>query len=151
MQGRIRSKRDVQLQALCSSELLWVSPTDAIREAIRLLLKSGHTGLPVLVENEVVGIISLSDIVKAYHNGLKPDETKAEEIMSKDVIIKLNPEMNFEEALNTLRSFRVRRAPIVQHGIVVGFVTKDGINDAYDLILHMQQDNEQESAMRRAG
>ncbi|HWO41335.1 MAG TPA: CBS domain-containing protein [Candidatus Eisenbacteria bacterium] len=55
-----------KVQSAMTSEVITVSPETPIEEAARLLLKQKIGALPVLERNELVGIISTSDILRAF-------------------------------------------------------------------------------------
>ena len=55
-----------KVQSAMTSELITVSPRMPLEEAARLLLIHKIGALPVLDENELVGIISTSDILQAF-------------------------------------------------------------------------------------
>src|SRR5918912_563914 len=52
--------------AAMSEEPLTVSPLTAVEEATRLLLRQQIGGLPVIAEGKLVGIITTSDVLRAF-------------------------------------------------------------------------------------
>jgi len=55
-----------KVQSAMTSDVITVSPETPIEEAARLLIKQKIGALPVLDRNELVGIISTSDILRAF-------------------------------------------------------------------------------------
>lgn len=147
------SKEHVQLFVMLNDEdrkICSVEPQEKIRDALEVVIGHGFTGLPVVKYGEVKGVISLWDLVRAYNDGLDPEKVNAEEIMSSDEIVFLTPETTLQEALNILRKNRIHRAPVIKDGVLHGFVTKDGINDWFDMAVETGIILDQESHMGRA-
>ncbi len=67
-----------------SKKLITLSPKQTLREAANLLFKKRIRGAPVIEDNKIVGIITTTDIAKAYSDGdLK---AKVEDYMKRHVV-----------------------------------------------------------------
>jgi CBS domain-containing protein len=57
-----RNPQETRLGAICSAELLTVSPDQTVAEAIQLMRSRAVRRLPVVAKDDVVGIVSLADL-----------------------------------------------------------------------------------------
>lgn len=62
---------DTAIGLMMTREVLTVSPRSSIQEAARLLVESEVEGLPVVDSQKLVGIITRSDVLKAF-SGVEP-------------------------------------------------------------------------------
>lgn len=126
-------------------EVITVSPETSVEEIAFLLLKHNISGVPVVEEDKVVGVISEADllykkklptsIVYLYQHGnyLKQEElaeedkkiraTKAKEVMSKDVI-SVSPETPVTEIVSIMEEKGVKRVLVMEGDKLVGIVSK---------------------------
>jgi tRNA nucleotidyltransferase (CCA-adding enzyme) len=63
---RARVKPPATASAIMSSPVKTITPTTVIEEAGRIMLRYGHSGLPVLKGEQVVGVISRRDVEKVF-------------------------------------------------------------------------------------
>lgn len=108
----------------------------SIHEANRIMLRYGHTGMPVIDEEKrISGIISRTDIEKAMNHGLGHAPLKA--FMSHDVVT-IEPVTSLNEINELLVTHNIGRLPVVEDGHLTGIVTRTdllkylhGFNTAY--------------------
>jgi CBS domain-containing protein len=60
-----RTSRDTLVSEIMSSDVKTVAPTASIEECMGLMTERHIRHLPVLVDNELVGVVSIGDVVKA--------------------------------------------------------------------------------------
>ncbi|HHV65819.1 MAG TPA: CBS domain-containing protein [Peptococcaceae bacterium] len=101
-----------------------VTPETTMGEANQLLLKYGHTGLPVVENNSLVGIISRRDVEKAVKHGLEHAPVKG--FMTKEVIT-AHPEQSWEEIQELMVLHDIGRLPVVENGCLVGIVSRSDV------------------------
>jgi len=101
-----------------------VSPETTIGEVSELLLKYGHTGLPVVKDNSLVGIISRRDVDKALKHGLKHAPVKG--FMTRDVIF-VDPDQSWEEVQKLMVEHDIGRLPVVKDNRLVGIVSRSDV------------------------
>lgn len=77
LQGR--SSRETQVEQVMSSPLITVAPTDPCRTAMEMMTERRCRHLPVLDGDDMVGIVSLGDLVKYM---LSEKEAEVEQLSS---------------------------------------------------------------------
>lgn len=122
----------VQVGDLMSFPVISIKPGAAMREAARKLRDSGCTGLPVMDDGSLVGILSRRDFKRVRNEGQLHFPVKA--FMSTDV-----KTIGLGESPVTAAKFMVKhdigRLPVVQDGRVIGIVTRsDAMRYFYDLL-----------------
>src|SRR5262249_28730229 len=87
-------------------------------------MKEEDTGaIPVLDEDELVGIITDRDIVvRCIAEGKDATETNVEDILSEDLVT-IEPDADVEEAARLMSERQIRRLPVVEDGMLVGVVS----------------------------
>jgi CBS domain-containing protein len=60
-----RTSRDMLVSEIMSSDVETVAPTASIEECMELMTERHIRHLPVLKDNELVGVVSIGDVVKA--------------------------------------------------------------------------------------
>jgi len=121
------------------SEQIAKAQPDTTLEEIAMMMKTENTGaIPVVDENELIGIITDRDIVvRCIADGGDPAETTAEDIVSEEVET-IDPDSELDEALQVMSQKQIRRLPVVNtEGELVGMVS---IGD-----LAVKQGDQQES------
>lgn len=95
-----------------------------MEEAGRILLRYGHTGMPVVDGDKVVGIISRKDADKAVLHDLGHAPVKG--FMTTKVIT-VSPETPVSEIQKMVVEFDVGRLPVIDRGHLVGIVSRTDI------------------------
>jgi CBS domain-containing protein len=114
-----------------------ISPNTSLPEAHRLMTERQVRRLPVVVDNELVGIITLGDV-----RGAEPSaatslsiwelnyllaKLKIEEIMTRKVIT-VSPEATIGQAAQIMLEHRISGLPVVDKtGRLVGIITESDI------------------------
>ena len=99
-----------------------LSPDQDMDEAAKLLLKTGLRGLPVVDKKELVGILSIHDIIDEVAKTKLFRQTKAEKIMSK--IVTVTDDTDIGKARVLMREQNISKIPIVDSkGKLKGIVT----------------------------
>ncbi|HOT95179.1 MAG TPA: CBS domain-containing protein [Methanoregulaceae archaeon] len=95
-------------------------------DVLKILKRTGISGVPVLKDGTLVGIITRKDLLR------KPDETQLGLLMTPDPIT-IRPDATISEAARILVKKNIRRLPVVEDGVLVGLLSVS------DLILAIAQ------------
>jgi tRNA nucleotidyltransferase (CCA-adding enzyme) len=101
-----------------------VSPEMKLSEVEQILLKYGHTGVPVAQDGLLVGIISRRDVEKALKHGLEHAPVKG--FMTKEVIT-VESSASWEEVQRIMVQNDIGRVPVLEEGKIVGIVSRSDI------------------------
>lgn len=121
---REQVKPEVTAADIMSAPVKIVPVNKTIEEAGKILLRYGHTGLPVVDGDEMVGIISRRDIDKAKHHGLGHAPVKG--FMSRSVIT-ISPQTTLPEIQHLMIDHNIGRLPVVDAGKIVGIVSRTDV------------------------
>jgi tRNA nucleotidyltransferase (CCA-adding enzyme) len=116
--------KPILVRDIMSYPVKTVTPQTKMENAGKLLLKYGHTGVPVVENNKLVGVISRRDIDKALKHGLKHAPVKG--FMTRDVIT-VHPDLGSEEAQKLMIQHDIGRLPVVDNGKLVGIVSRSDV------------------------
>ena len=95
-------------------------------DVLKILKRTGISGVPVLKNGTLVGIITRKDLLR------KPDETQLGLLMTPDPVT-IGPDATIAEAARTLVIKNIRRLPVVEDGVLVGLLSVS------DLVLAIAQ------------
>ncbi|KAB8316996.1 CBS domain-containing protein [Tolypothrix campylonemoides VB511288] len=110
---------------LMSSPVRTIRPETTIAEAQRTLLRYGHSGLCVVdAEGELVGIISRRDLDIALHHGFSHAPVKGYMTVNMRTI---TPDTTLPEIESLMVTYDIGRLPVLEHGQLVGFVTRTDV------------------------
>ncbi len=102
-----------------------VSPKDTVEDAWWMLLKYGHSGLPVVKKGSLEGVISRRDLEKAKHHGLGHAPVKG--FMSKRVKT-VRTDTPFKEIEEIMVEYDIGRLPVTDdRGKLLGIVTRTDV------------------------
>jgi len=92
------------------------------REIAVQLLGELESGMPVVGSNQqIIGVVTEFDILRAMQDGKELDRVKAEEIMSAPPLV-VEEETSINEVLTLMRKYRILSVPVVQDGKLVGMI-----------------------------
>ncbi len=111
-------------ESLIIRDVYTVTPDTTIEEADRIMREKNITGLPVVEDEKIVGIITIRDIRFYQNHGDR--KIKVSELMTKDVIT-AEEGITLEEAIKIMHRHRIEKLPIVKDGKLVGLITAKDI------------------------
>ena len=116
--------------------LVVVSPTERLVHARRLMIESNIGRLPVVEDDEVIGMITSKDLMRAFIEFRKSVPEKYQKAQIKDVLVEdimsTNPtcadkEMTISELSKIIMETGYNGLPVVEEGKVIGIVTQTDI------------------------
>ncbi|MBF0509907.1 MAG: CBS domain-containing protein [Deltaproteobacteria bacterium] len=122
----------VQLSDLMSFPVFTVAPDTPISQVAALLMEKGCTGLPVVENDKVLGVISRRDLTRV--NRFSKPTTPVKAFMSSKVI-QISPRSGVNEAARLMVKHDIGRLPIIEDEHLIGIITRsDVMRYLYDLI-----------------
>ncbi|HWQ71864.1 MAG TPA: CBS domain-containing protein [Desulfitobacteriaceae bacterium] len=101
-----------------------VAPETSLSEVQQILLRYGHTGVPVTNEKKIVGIISRRDVEKSIKHGLEHAPVKG--FMTTNVIT-VNGSASLEEVQRLMVHYDIGRLPVVEEGELAGIISRSDV------------------------
>lgn len=113
----------MKVREIMTCDVATAAPETTIEE-IATMMKELDTGaVPVVDDDELVGLITDRDIVlRCIAEGEDPAEMTADEMFS-ERLETVGPEADVEEAVRLMAQRRIRRLPVVENGRLVGIVS----------------------------
>lgn len=94
------------------------------RHLAEKLLSGKYSGMPVVDNaNNIIGIISEFDLLKAMDHGKPLDKVTAEEIMTKKPIA-VTEETSVEDVIHVMTKNNIIRVPVVRNNMPVGIISR---------------------------
>jgi CBS domain-containing protein len=152
----------MRARTIMSTTLFTVERQTPVRDVIRLLIDQRISGVPVVEDGAVVGIISEGDLIlreRAYrqrggmaflaqqlfedHEKLALEYRKAHGLVAEDVmsepVIAILPGTPVEEIAHLMAERQIKRVPVVEDGRLVGIVSRwDVLRAAYERLLSLE-------------
>jgi CBS domain-containing protein len=85
-------------------------------DVLKILKRTGISGVPVIKNKKIVGIITRKDLLR------KPEETQLGLLMTAKPVV-IEPDMEIREAARLLITRHIRRLPVVEDGILIGLLS----------------------------
>lgn len=126
---------------IMNTKVRTVHPDDTAGKVWGNMLEWDYTGIPVIShENEVMGIVTRSDIIRAgfarpgnraseAHDSASGDSPKVEKIMSTP-LYSISPNTTISKAIQTLLSYDVGRICVTENKQLLGIVDKFSLLEA---------------------
>ena len=104
-----------------------IDASTSVVEAARLM-REGHIGsLPIIADEQLVGMITDRDIaMRVVAEAADHTNTSVGDVSSRDLVT-VEPDEDLDEALQLMARHQVRRLPVVENGRLVGIVAQADI------------------------
>ena len=124
----------VKVTEVMSQKMLTTSPSTTIFEAVKTMTMQGFRRLPIVSNKELVGIVTVMDIVR-YFGSKKVFEhlragtltqilqTPVTDIATKSVVT-VEPRMDVGVAAKLMQDNKIGALPVVEDGKLVGIITE---------------------------
>lgn len=135
---------DLRVNEVMSDQLKTVTPDKTMKDVLNLLRQEHISGAPVVVDDKLIGVISLEDLI---HSMTANDlESPVAKYMTTDVIA-VNGYDAVIEAVKAFTRYKVGRLPVLnREGKLVGMITKGDITRG--VLSALQQGYHQEEISR---
>jgi Zn-dependent protease/CBS domain-containing protein len=103
------------------------SPTEAARDVMERLLRSGQRAMPVVDGSKLVGLVTLTDLARLGARG--DGDVPVSSVMTTAAELKsVRPDAASSDALKVLAESGYHQVPVIDaSGALVGFVTREGL------------------------
>ena len=119
--GNVLAAVNEEVREIMEKNVVSLSFTDDVEDGLRLMLEKGIGGCPIVDDEErVVGIVTERDYLLYLAEKCKL-ESVVSSYMTRSVIT-ANPETTIEEAMRTMISKKIRRLPIIDDGLLIGWL-----------------------------
>lgn len=116
---------------IMSSPVRTVLSEMELSDVLKIMEHTGHSGLPVIDENKLVGIVTKKDVETAIKHGFNKRPVK--NIMSKNLVTSRISD-SIDELKRKMVENDIGRILIIDHGILQGIVTRtDVMRSPYEL------------------
>jgi CBS domain-containing protein len=113
-----------------------IGPEDPVLEAIQLMADKHIGALPVMRDDELVGIVSERDYArKVILLGRSSSDTPVWQIMSSPVKT-VTPDVDVHSCMEMMTEFRIRHLPVMEKNRLVGMIS---IGDLVKAVIEEQQ------------
>jgi acetoin utilization protein AcuB len=156
MAEKRNNKKPIPVSDWMTESVLAVETFDSIAIARQLMAKHRVNQLPVLDNDNLVGIVTDRDIRDAYPTSLMIDRTEeidrfaekvtVEAVMTHDVFI-VQPETPLMTAVGLLRRHRIGSLPVMKDKSLVGIITR---SDILNFVLHGAKNSGRKRSMPSA-
>lgn len=99
------------------------SPADTLAEAAARMWNAQTGSLLVMDGDNLIGIVTERDLLRAVANGQDPGKVTLKEVMRTDVIT-CGPQTTLKEAAKVMATRWIRHLPVVEAGRVAGIVSQ---------------------------
>ena len=106
---------------IMTKRVFTVTPTTKVKELAALLHEKKVSGVPVLQDGALMGIVTEADILAR-----KPGQNLVRNIMKTNVI-SITEESDVKEIAGILTKKKIKRVPVLRDGKVVGIVSRADI------------------------
>ncbi len=112
----------MRVAAIMTNASVTESPSDSLRSAADTMWRQQTGSLLVMEGDQLVGIITERDVMKAVAQGRDVETTPVSDVMTKDVLT-ITPDTSAHEAARHMASRWIRHLPVLDDGRLVGIVS----------------------------
>ncbi len=106
------------------------SPQDSLRSAAERMWRQ-QTGSLIIAEGEqLIGIITERDVLRALALGADPDQTSVDDAMTAQVFTVI-PDMPLQDAAREMAARWIRHLPVVENGRLLGVVSMRDVTGVF--------------------
>jgi CBS domain-containing protein len=127
----------MQVRNLMRREVFAVRPGQALRDAARLMNDHGVGSAVVMEGDQLAGILTERDVLRAIAAGADPDKASVEEFMTRDVVTAA-PNWDVAVAASEMTERRFRHLVVQEEAQVLGVLS---VRDLLPVFLSQRSDD----------
>jgi CBS domain-containing protein len=120
----------VQVRDIMTQASVTESPHDSLRAAAERMWRQQTGSLLVAEGDELIGIITERDLLRAVALGADPDKTTVDEAMTAPVFT-VTPDMLLQDAAREMAARWIRHLPVVADGQILGVVSMRDVTGVF--------------------
>jgi len=136
------------LDMIMSTDLVTIAPGDTLAIARSLMNENRIHHLPVVDDGELVGLVTLTDVLAATDSFLRDPENRihADEIVARDIMVTdvatVDEHASLRQAALFLEKHRIGCLPVVTDGELKGIITDtDFVGVAINLLEQLEMED----------
>ena len=126
----IVSLEGIKVSDIMSAQVRTIGPDMTLRELKELMFREKHRGYPVMSGDEMLGIVTLTDLQSVPDEQL--DHITVEKVMARKLYV-IAPVEEASTAMKMMNDMQIRRLPVMDNGRLVGIVSREDLVRALEL------------------
>ncbi|MGZ4856894.1 MAG: CBS domain-containing protein [Methanobacteriaceae archaeon] len=118
----------ISIHRIMTPDPLTISPHRELREVVELMIKNNISSIPVVDEEEIVGIITKGELIKFYSQKFS-DKWKVSNLMTRNVIT-VNENHSIGHVISIMEENRIGKIIVMRDQEPVGIITPANISFA---------------------
>ena len=118
---------DYVASAVMNTQITTVDAGTSVSELEALFVKAGVNGFPVVDGDQLVGVVSKTDVLQAQHAAATSSEGSADSLCVRDImtadVVSVVPNANLHKVAELMFTKRLHRILVVEHGTIMGIIT----------------------------
>jgi CBS domain-containing protein len=120
----------VQVRDVMTPASVTESPQDSLRSAAERMWRQQTGSLIIADGDQLIGIITERDVLRALALGANPDQTSVDDAMTAQVFT-VTPDMPLQDAAREMASRWIRHLPVVEDGRLLGVVSMRDVTGVF--------------------
>jgi CBS domain-containing protein len=124
----------MKVEDIMTTKVVTALPHMSIIEVEKTMVQNGFRRLPIVSQNEIIGIVTVMDIIRFFGSGeafrhlksgtlMQVLHTKITEIATKNVVV-TTPDMDIGETAQIMQKKNIGALPVVHDGKLTGIITE---------------------------
>ncbi len=117
---------DIPVRRAMITQFSILQPGDSLAKAVELILSGSQQDFPVVMGDEVVGILTRQDLLSALAR--LPQDTPVSQVMQRE-FRQIDESETLEQAFTQLQECSCHTMPVTSHGRLVGLLTMENVGE----------------------
>lgn len=123
-----RTIDNISIHRIMTPNPVTISPFKEVREAVELMIKNDISSVPVVDEDEIVGIVTKSDLMEFY-NQKYTGKWKVSQLMT-DEVVTVNENHSIGHVISLMEDKKIGKVVVIRDKEPVGIITSANISFA---------------------